>query len=89
MPPSQELLTAFPLLQVLREVDLERAREQWAAQARSGGRGEALLLTGAGDAPVEEEALPGALGLLLENKRTLRRVGSRRLGEMLRLLRSV
>ena len=79
----------FPLLQVLREVDLERARKQWAAQARSGGRGEALLLTGAGDAPVEEAALPGALGLLLENKRTLRRVGSRRLGEMLRLLRSV
>ncbi|KAJ1471591.1 hypothetical protein T484DRAFT_1977315 [Baffinella frigidus] len=63
----------YPTLQLLRQADLVRAREQWAA----GEEGRRAV----------EAGLPGALGLLMANKRRLREMGSEELQTKLRDLR--
>ena len=54
----------YPTFQLLRKADLATAREAWAAEHQpAGGDGVAV------------DATPGALGLLLDNKRKLRTLG--------------
>ena len=61
----------YPLVQVLREVDLAEAREQYAARRAGSEDG------------YDAKAEPGALGLLLLNKQRLREVGAVRLQQAL------